>query len=106
MLEKLRDSGASKAASMWLESKIGEYAEVENVTINSREKQIDLLLHPRGDDKNLKIRVEAYSVENRDEKYILSVQEVSSSREWLTRLAKDYIVGREYIIPEIAAIIL
>jgi len=106
MLGKLKDLGTSKALGLWLEGKLSRYGTVVRFTIDSKVRRASLVLLPLGEGEEVEFVVTRYEVVRADEECRLVVSGVDSSRAWLTHLAEDWLVGREFVIPALAAMAL
>ncbi|GGY06464.1 hypothetical protein [Paludibacterium paludis] len=106
MFRKLKDKGTSKALALWLEGRLARYGELVDLDIDSRERRASLVLRPLGEAGEVVFTVTRYEIRRDDSECRLVVCAVDSTRPWLANLAEDWLVGREFAIPPLAALAL
>lgn len=107
MWHKLKDYGAGKALSMWLAGKIGRYAELVSLELDTRGRTARIVLVPVGEIDEIELLVTAYEIDtSQDGQHALRIRSVTCSRLWLQHLAEDYLAGRAFPVPALAAMAL
>ena len=96
MLQGLKDKALSKGAKLAINNQIGEYGEVTKLHLNSKQKQIqmDVLLH--GEHESISVDVEHYEITDDNQ---IKIVGVSTSRVWITSLARNFLEGKEFTLP-------
>ena len=89
-----------------INQKIELYGAMTRLEIDSTNKTIRLSLELKGEPAPIEIEVGAYSLEELDGKILLSIHNITTSREWLTGLANEYLINRRIPVPKAAAIAL
>lgn len=102
----IKDIGVSRIAEQVLKPMLRKYAELGGLSIDSKQKQISVQLIPKGEDHTIKLNISKYEVIEANGKTIFIVREISTSMEWITNLAQNYLVGREFEIPDWAKYVL
>ena len=59
-----------------------------------------------GEDKPIEIHVNEYSLERRSDGATLTIVDAVASREWLTEVLRQFVIGQSFTIPDRAAAIL
>ena len=82
---------------------LAPYGEMTALRLNSSEctAEADVLL--KGETVPITVRVLEYQILREDERVSVIVKEISTSREWLTNLARRFIVGKPFELPPAAA---
>lgn len=105
-LMSIKDIGVSRIAEQVLKPFLRKYAELVDLSINSKEKQISLQLVPKGDNQIITLDITKYEIGSTNGKTKFTIREIAASKEWITNLAQDFLVGREFEIPDWAKHIL
>lgn len=102
----MKDWLLSKALKTFVHERIARYGELTSLSVDSRQKTIDIIVRPHGELSDVHLRVEKYSIVQREGKHLLTIDASTSSRPWITHLLEDYLHGRTFEVPPIAAAIL
>jgi hypothetical protein len=84
-------------------STLQPYGRVTALKLNSQEKSLELTLELNGEREPLSLSLQDYEVIQENGVTCLIVKRVATSREWLTALANDFVVGRPFKLPPEAA---
>jgi hypothetical protein len=103
MLTKFKDWGAGKAAEVWLRGQIEKYAVLRELTLNSGEKTISVVLHLKGEAEPLELRVDQYQISTEGPKFFVTVSHFHCPREWIRLVAIDHVIGQPFEIPGLVA---
>ena len=113
MLESLGNallSARQKACEAILKSlinqRIEKFGQVTRLEIDAVQKQALIQLALKGELVPLEIRIESYQLQSVESQLFLSVQKVSTSREWITAALEEFVVGRQFAVPEAARLAL
>lgn len=102
----MKDWLVSKALKAYLRERVARYAELKSLSIDSREKSFDVVIQPHGELTDVHVTVTKYSVVQREGKHFLTIDASTASRPWLSHLLEDYLHGRSFEIPPLAAVVL
>ncbi len=102
----MKDWLLSKALQAFLRERLSRYGELKSLSVDSRERSIDLIVRPHGEPGDVRVKVTRYSVHKHEGKCLLTIEESTASRTWVARLLEDYLHGRSFEIPPIAAAVL
>jgi hypothetical protein len=65
---------------------------------NQRTAEGELLLH--GEREPIHVRIGAYELVTEGTRTYVVIKQFSTSRDWITRLAEDFVIGRRFALPE------
>lgn len=102
MFSKIKDKVSSIAAKSFLESKLGEAGEIQELSIDSRSKKFSIVLLLKGEPASIAIDVANYRILEDTEGSLVEIGEIQSSRRWIEML----LAGRKIKVPKIVAKIL
>lgn len=90
------------AVAMLNQSIFRPYGNIKDLKLDTTGRSIEAEVELNGESQAVRIQVPEYEIiEEGDTAYFI-VKEISTSREWLTALARNYAVGRRFEIPESA----
>src|SRR5687767_6857613 len=75
------------------------YGSITDFKINTTNRSIDLVLQLKGEAEAIRLNVEEFELIERDDNTFVQLKRVSTSREWLTRAAQDFLVNRPFRLP-------
>ena len=76
------------------------------LSIDTKTKRIRLRLELLGEKEPIEVRILRYGLAQKGETTYITIEEATSSREWLTAVLREFLVGREFAIPAKAGTIL
>ena len=76
------------------------------LSVDTKKRVFRVHLELAGEDAPIEIHVNKYSLERRSARTTLTVVDAAASREWLTHVLREFVVGRKFTIPDRAASIL
>ncbi len=106
MFSAAKDRMTSAAARAFLESRIKAYGRIEEFTIDSKRRRIELVCLLTGEVSPIGITVARYEIEQKHGKVFLLVIESAASRPWLEAVMRDHLHGRKFELPGWAATML
>ena len=98
MIGSLVSAGISKVALMWLNSEFGRYGMMQKLEIDNTTKTIRASVMLKGENEPIEISC-GYSIEQSK----LHLQDIKTSREWMTMLATEYLAKKEIALPPAVA---
>ena len=99
IFSNIKDNFTSTSAKLLLRNKIERYGRLLELDINSTKKKIFLSIMLTGEDKPVEFNIKEYSLTN-DFPIMIKFGEIDSNREWITRVAKDYVENKKFPLPE------
>ena len=76
------------------------------LSIDTKTKKVCLRLELLGEKEPIDVEVLRYSLKEKAETTHITIEEVISSREWLTVALREFVVGQDLAIPAKAAAVL
>jgi hypothetical protein len=98
-LQQQKDASCSFLAERALQGTIQRYGRMLNLSIDSRNRSLQLEMLPKGEERPVTILVERYEVVTENQTTFLVIHKASASREWLTVLINDFLIGRRLPVP-------
>lgn len=93
----------SMALPMLNNSLLKPYGKATSFKLNSTEKSASVVLELKGETQPVEIQLTRYELQAEGARVFLIVQGVNTSREWLTNLANQHLIGKKLELPEQAA---
>lgn len=103
MISAAKDAMVSQAAKAYLNDKIQRYGCVDELTIDSKRRRIELRCTLEGEVSAIGISIEEYRVERSEGRTYLVVGSSSATRKWLHAAMRDHLHGRRIELPAWAA---
>lgn len=73
------------------------------INIDSESKSVIMEVLLKGEKEPIEIKVTKYELRKDGDDYHLNAEEISTSREWMSTLASQYLDGKSILIPKSAA---
>jgi hypothetical protein len=99
MFSAAKDLMTSKAAKSYVNDLIKTFGRVDELSIDSKRRRIDMKANLTGELSPIGVTIEKYQVEKRDGKTILTVLDSSATRPWMQAAMRQYVHGREFEVP-------
>lgn len=93
----------SKAAKAYVNDFIKRYGRVDELTIDSKRKRIDVTCTLNGEVGPIGVTIEKYQLRQQDGKAFLEVLDSSATRPWMQTAMRDHLHGRKIEVPSWAA---
>ena len=79
------------------------FGHATSLKLDSSNKSAEIVLELKGEHTPLTIHVQEYDVVREPNGTFVVVKAVTTSREWMTAIAREYVVGRKLAVPAEAA---
>jgi hypothetical protein len=76
------------------------------LSIDTKTKRVRVRLELLGEKEPIDVEILRYSLKEKGETSYIIIEEVTSSREWLTVALREFIVGQDLAIPAKAGVVL
>jgi hypothetical protein len=113
MLKKLanaltvcKDGAVEAAGKAFINQQIEKFGVVTKLQLDSRQKSISAELALKGEASPVVIRVDSYEVLQRADGTYIAIRSVHASREWISALLSELLVGRQFGIPRVVGMAL
>jgi hypothetical protein len=103
MFDTAKDAMTARAAQAFINMRIGRYGRITGLTLDSRQKTVDVTCELTGEREPIGIRVLGYEVLAEEGRKFVRVTRCSATRPWLDHLLNDHLCGRRLELPAWAA---
>jgi hypothetical protein len=103
MFSAAKDLMTSKAAKAYVNDHIKRYGRVDDLTIDSKRRRIDVTCTLNGEVSPIGVTIEKYRIEQAAGKTFLEVLDSSATRPWMQTAMRDHLHGRRIELPSWAA---
>lgn len=79
------------------------YGQATALRLNSTDKSLEITLQLKGESDPLRIEVQEYKVLEEADKTFIVIERLTTSREWMTELARNFLIGKRLELPAEAA---
>jgi hypothetical protein len=93
-------------ARVAINTKLRAIGEMTELSIDTKNKRVRVRLELVGEKEPIDVEILRYSLKDKDERTYITIEEVTSSREWLTAALREFIVGQDLAIPAKAGAVL
>jgi hypothetical protein len=90
------------AVAMLNQAIVKRYGTITDLKLDTTRRSIDALVELNGEAQPIRVQIHEYELLEENGASFLVIRAITTSREWLTALARDYAVGRRFEIPESA----
>jgi len=94
-----KDMAISSAVKVFAEKYISGFAVINTIEIDSSQKSFTAEVVLKGEKDPISLKVARYEIISEGERHLLIPHNVSSSRQWLDILAKEYLEEHAFEIP-------
>ena len=94
------------ATRVAVNTKLRSIGEMTELYIDTKNKRVRLRLELLGEKDPIDVEVLRYSLKEKGETTYITIEEVTSSREWLTAALREFVVGKDLAIPAKAGALL
>ena len=93
-------------ARVAINKKLRSIGQMTELSIDTKKKLIRVRLELLGENEPIDVEILRYGLKEKGETTYLTIEEVTSSREWLTVALREFVVGQDLAIPAKAAAVL
>jgi hypothetical protein len=94
------------ATRVAVNTKLRSIGEMTELYIDTKNKRVRVRLELLGEKDPIDVEVLRYSLKEKGETTYIIIEEVTSSREWLTAALREFVVGVDLAIPAKAGVLL
>jgi hypothetical protein len=99
-ISAIRNKAIQSAATTWLKTQTEAVRDVQSLEIDSQQKTFSMKLELAGEAEPLTVRG-SYKLVDDGAKTVLAPLNIQTSKEWLTILAAEQVIGRTFEVPGI-----
>ena len=87
------------AAAMLNQSVLKPYGTLTRLRLDTTNRSVEADLELIGETQSVRIHVQEYELIEEDGRVSIVIKRIITSRDWLTRLARDFAVDRQFELP-------
>ena len=87
-------------------AKLRSIGEMTELSIDTKTKRVRVRLELLGENEPVDIEILRYTLKEKGETTYITIEEATSSREWLTVALREFVVGQDLAIPAKAGVVL
>jgi hypothetical protein len=106
VLHHSKDAAAAFTARITINTKLRSIGQMTELSIDTQNKRVRVRLELLGENEPIDVEILRYCLKEKGENTCITIEEVSSSREWLTVALREFVVGQDLAIPAKAAAVL
>jgi hypothetical protein len=106
VLHRSKDTTLAFALRRATNAKLRSIGEMTELSIDTKTKRVRVRLELLGEKEPIDVEILRYSVKEKGETTYIIIEEVTSSREWLAVVLREFVVGQDLAIPAKAGAIL
>jgi hypothetical protein len=101
-----KDAAAAFTARIAINTKLRSIGQMTELSIDTQNRQVRIRLELLGENEPIDVEILRYCLKEKGENTCITIEEVTSSREWLTVALREFVVGQDLAIPAKAAAVL
>ncbi len=95
----MKDGAIGVAIKTWVNDRYGEFGEVRDLSVDTAASRIVAKMMMRGEREPITVTVERYELVEEAGKVFLTIRELTTTRDWITRLLNKLLDGRRFELP-------
>ena len=99
LIHRAKGKAIDAAARLWLQQKLKRFGTMTSLHIDSKQKTIRLELELKGESTPITVEVDGYELVQQNDETFLRLKNVSTSREWMTVLMREFLPGQQFKVP-------
>jgi len=100
------DSAAAWAVRQYLNHRYEPIGKMTTLQIDAAKKTATFDLDLKGETQPLRITVNRYELSTVGDKTFVEIKDFTTSREWINYIAREFLKGRKFEVPEVAKAVL
>jgi hypothetical protein len=89
-----------------INTKLRSIGEMTELSIDTKKKRIRVRVELLGEKEPIDVEILRYSLKEKGETTYITIEDATSSREWLTVALREFVVGQDLAIPAKAGAVL
>ena len=106
VLHRSKDATLAFAVRLAANTKLRSIGEMTELSIDTKTKRVRVRLELLGEKEPVDIEILRYTLKEKGETTYITIEEATSSREWLTVALREFVVGQDLAIPAKAGVVL
>jgi hypothetical protein len=105
-LHRSKDATLGFAVRLATNTKLRSIGEMTELSIDTKTKRVRLRLELLGEKEPIDVEILRYTLKETGKRTYITIEEATSSREWLTVALRKFVVGQDLAIPAKASAVL
>lgn len=106
LLRSTKDATVAIAARAFLNTKLHGIGTMTELSIDTKNRVIHVRLDLVGETEPIQIDVPKFEITQRGDQSSITILDASASREWLTEVLRQFVVGKSFPLPPQAGAVL
>ena len=106
VLHHSKDAAAAFTARIAINTKLRSIGQMTELSIDTQSKRVRVRLELLGENEPIDVEILRYCLKEKGGNTCITIEEMTSSREWLTVALREFVVGQDLAIPAKAAAVL
>ena len=106
VFDRSKDATFAFAVRLAPNAKLRSIGEMTELSIDTKTKRVRVRLELLGEKEPIEVEILRYTLKEKGETTHITIEEATSSREWLTVALREFVVGQELAIPAKAGVVL
>ena len=106
VLHRSKDAAVAFTARVAINAKLRSFGEMTELYVDTQNKRVRVRLELLGETEPIDVDILRYSLKEKGETTYITIEEATSSREWLTAALREFVVGQDLAIPAKAGAVL
>jgi hypothetical protein len=105
-LRRSKDATLGFTTRLAINTKLRGIGEMTELSIDTKKKRVRVRLELVGEKEPINVEIIRYSLKVKGESTRITIEEATSSRQWLTVALREFIIGQDLAVPAKAAVLL
>ena len=105
-LRRSKDATLGFTTRLAINTKLRGIGEMTELSIDTKKKRVRVRLELVGEKEPIDVEIIRYSLKAKGESTHITIEEATSSRQWLTVALREFIIGQDLAVPAKAAVLL
>ncbi len=106
VLHRSKDATLAFTARVAINTKLRSIGQMTELLIDTKNKRVRARLELLGENEPIEVELLRYSLKEKGETTYITIEDATSSREWLTVALREFVVGQDLPIPPKAGAVL
>lgn len=106
VLHRSKDATLAFAVRLATNAKLRLIGEMTELSIDTKTKRVRARVELLGEKEPIEVEILRYTLKEKGETTYITIEEATSSREWLTVALREFVVGQDLAIPPKAGVVL
>ena len=106
VLHRSKNATLAFTARLAINAKLRSIGEMTELSIDTKTKRVRVRLELLGEKEPIGVEILRYNLKEKGEATYITIEEATSSREWVTAALREFVIGQDLLIPAKAGAVL